>query len=609
MSVNTSFTEPWSGYLANAEWPSTPRLVLLALINIPLLSIVLNVLYQMLPRSSSRPPVVFHWIPFFGSAAAYGKDPIEFFTKCREKYGNVFTFILLGRRITVTLGPQGNDFVLGGKHTVLAAEDVYAPLTNPIFGKDVVYDCPNESLMEQKRFVKVSLTVDKFRSYIGMIDDEVSEFLDHDPSFRIYQMNDINEWGSFFVLNTLSEITILTAARTLQGSEIRNNMNKGFAQLYSDLDHGFTPLHWMFQNLPLASYRKRDAAHAKMSEFYQQILRDRRASQSGHEEDDVMSSLMKQHYRDGRPLRDHEIAHILIALLMAGQHTSSSSISWAMLHIADRPDIQEALYEEQVKFFGTPDGGLRDVVYEEIRQLPVLDAAIRETLRMHPPIHSIMRKARSDIPVPPTLGAPSEDNVYVVPKGDIVLASPIISQVDPQTWQDARTWEPTRWYDADGVAAQANKQYEEGVKVDFGFGLVSKGTVSPYLPFGAGRHRCIGEQFAYVQVSMIIIALIRKLEFRLEEEFPQPDFSVDEFEIYVYLAIATMSSSLPAVFVLVIILGLMGCAWFFTPKGANQTLIRTSCMLTLSCCYLMWMVTFLAQVHPLEGPRRSLVEE
>jgi sterol 14-demethylase len=37
----------------------------------------------------------------------------------------VFTFILFGRRVTVTLGPGGNNFVLGGKSTVLNAEDAY----------------------------------------------------------------------------------------------------------------------------------------------------------------------------------------------------------------------------------------------------------------------------------------------------------------------------------------------------------------------------------------------------------------------------------------------------------------------------------------------------
>lgn len=59
---------------------------------------------------------------------------------------------------------------------------------------------------------------------------------------------------------------------------------------------------------------------------------------------DVIGSLMQQRYRDGTPLPDHEIAHLMIAVLMAGQHTSSSTLSWCMLHIASRPDIQYVSY-------------------------------------------------------------------------------------------------------------------------------------------------------------------------------------------------------------------------------------------------------------------------
>ena len=53
----------------------------------------------------------------------------------------------------------------------------------------------------------------------------------------------------------------------------------------------------------------------------------------------MIAALMSQKYRAGRPLKDHEIAHIMIALLMAGQHTSSASCSWALLHIADCPYV------------------------------------------------------------------------------------------------------------------------------------------------------------------------------------------------------------------------------------------------------------------------------
>lgn len=58
---------------------------------------------------------------------------------------------MLGRRMTVCLGPHGNDLVLNGKLSEVSAEDAYTHLTTPVFGEGVVYDCPNHRLMEQKK--------------------------------------------------------------------------------------------------------------------------------------------------------------------------------------------------------------------------------------------------------------------------------------------------------------------------------------------------------------------------------------------------------------------------------------------------------------------------
>ena len=149
-------------------------------------------------------------------------------------------------------------------------------MTTPVFGKDVVYDCPNEKLMEQKKFVKVGLSTDNFRAYVGMIENEVSQYLRTEPSFRTFQINDINEWGQFDVLKVAQEMTILTATHTLQGKEARSGMDATFARLFNDLDGGFTPLNFMFPNLPLESYRKRDRAQKKMAQFYIDIIKARK---------------------------------------------------------------------------------------------------------------------------------------------------------------------------------------------------------------------------------------------------------------------------------------------------------------------------------------------
>lgn len=55
---------------------------------------------------------------------------------------------------------------------------------------------------------------------------------------------------------------------------------------------------------------------------------------------DMLGALMDEcKYKNGRTLNDREIAHIMIALLMAGQHTSSATSSWTLLHLASRPDV------------------------------------------------------------------------------------------------------------------------------------------------------------------------------------------------------------------------------------------------------------------------------
>ena len=57
---------------------------------------------------------------------------------------------------------------------------------------------------------------------------------------------------------------------------------------------------------------------------------------------------------------------MMIALLMAGQHSSSSTSAWIMLRLATRPDIQEELLEEQKEVLGEP---LPPLTYESLQKL------------------------------------------------------------------------------------------------------------------------------------------------------------------------------------------------------------------------------------------------
>ncbi|KIH86614.1 cytochrome P450, family 51 (sterol 14-demethylase) [Sporothrix brasiliensis 5110] len=458
-------------------------------------AVVLNVLNQTLFKNANEPPVVFHWFPGIGSTITYGLDPPRFFLENRKKYGDVFTFVLLGRKTTVCLGTAGNDFVLNGKIRDVNAEEIYSVLTTPVFGKDVVYDCPNSKLMEQKKFMKVALTTEAFRQYVHIISDEVTSYFKRTAEFK-------GDSGEVNMPPKMAEITIFTASHALQGKAIREQLDESLAALYHDLDLGFNPINFTFHWAPLPWNNRRDRAQRIVAKLYMDTIKRRRANPE-NDAQDLMYHLMNATYKNGVKVPDHEIAHMMIALLMAGQHSSSSTSAWIMLLLASRPDIMEDLYQEQINVLGAD---LPPLQYEDLAKLPLHGAVVKETLRLHAPIHSIMRKVKQPLHVPGTK--------YVVPTSHILMSAPGVSASDPAYFPNPDLWDPHRW-DADSPNAPAMLRAEEDEeKIDYGYGLVSKGTGSPYLPFGAGRHRCIGEQFANVQLQTIIVEVVRLFKFR-----------------------------------------------------------------------------------------------
>ena len=296
----------------------------------------------------------------------------------------------------------------------------------------------------------------------------------------------------------MAELTIYTASRSLQGDEVRNSFDSSMADLYHDLDMGFSPINFMLSWAPLPHNRARDIAREKMIQLYSGIVKQRRSGAVRKESHDMIWHLMDCKYKDGTPVPDHEIAGIMIALLMAGQHSSSSTIAWILLRLATKPGIVEELLNEQKSILGAD---LPPLTYDNISQLPLHAQTVKETLRLHAPIHSIMRKVKQPLLV--------DGTNYVIPENRTLMSSPGVSAQMSQHFVNPSVWDPHRW-----DAGMHNYEDDNAEQIDYGWGVVSKGTNSPYLPFGAGRHRCIGEQFAYLQLQTILANFVR--EFKIQ---------------------------------------------------------------------------------------------
>lgn len=151
----------------------------------------------------------------------------------------------------------------------------------------------------------------------------------------------MNEWKDEFTMELfpmMAELTIRTASSCLMGQEIRDQLHSNVAKLFHYLDRGLTPLNVFFENLPLPRFWNRDKANRELTALFLDIIKKRKTEVKG-EKYDVLESLMTSNYKAGEKMSDIAVAHMMIALLMAGQHTSSTTSTWMLFELARNPEI------------------------------------------------------------------------------------------------------------------------------------------------------------------------------------------------------------------------------------------------------------------------------
>lgn len=136
--------------------------------------------------------------------------------------------------------------------------------------------------------------------------------------------------------------------------------------------------------------------------------------------------------------------------------------------------------------------------FDAVCKMEYLQNAVKESLRMFPPLIMLMRMAMQDIET--TL----DGKKYTIPKGDIVITSPAVASRMSSVFTNPNEYEPERF----------NPDRTE-TKVPYA-----------YLGFGAGMHTCMGQQFGLMQVKTIVSILLRNFKLEpVDKEFPEPDYT------------------------------------------------------------------------------------
>jgi sterol 14-demethylase len=132
------------------------------------------------------------------------------------------------------------------------------------------------------------------------------------------------------------------------------------------------------------------------------------------------------------------------------------------------------------------------VGFNSLRNIPLTERTVLEVLRLHPPLFMLVRVAKEDFVY----------KDYFVRKGSWVLVSPTVTHRIPELFHDPEAFDPDRF---------APPRDED--KRDFAF-----------VPFGGGRHKCMGNAFALLQIKAILAILLRRYDFELVNPRVESDF-------------------------------------------------------------------------------------
>jgi sterol 14alpha-demethylase len=424
---------------------------------------------------------------------SHQQGPMELMSELYPKYGEVFTIPVLHKRLTFLFGPHVSPHFFNGTDDKMSQKEVYE-FNIPTFGPGVVYDVPHKVRTEQFRMVANALSTAKLKSYVPLFEQEAESYF--------------SKWGDTGVVDlgkSFGELIILTASRTLLGREVRENMFEEVAALYHDLDDGMRPISVFFPYLPTAFHKRRDNAQKEMTRLFGKVIAARREQEkqgsggdNNNKEEDMLQHLMDSTYKTvngGRHLTDTEITGLLIALLFAGQHTSSVTSSWTGYQLISHPDLMAQAKEEQKKVMAEHGN---DLSMDVLNSMDYLHRCIMEALRMNPPLVLVMRLAKESFAVTTSTG-----KKYTVPKGDIVMASPTYSHRLDHVFKHPDEYQPDRY----------TAPRSEQLQMPFS-----------YIGFGGGRHGCMGEKFAYLQIKTIWSILLRNFDFEMVDAFPEADY-------------------------------------------------------------------------------------
>ena len=398
----------------------------------------------------------------------FQRDTLRTTLQYYERYGNVFTVRMFHRATVVMLGPAANHFVtVSGADNFSWREGMFGEQLIPLVGDGLIttdweyHDRARKIMMPAFHRARMDAAVE-------VMADEAERAL---APWRGGETVDVYHW--------MRDLSMSIAMRALMGMDPRqgslgHELATAFERALAFYD---TETWWMLLRGPGTPWSRLQKARRDLDRLVYAEIARRRAE--GAEGDDVLSMLIQARDEDGDGFSDRELRDQSMHLLFGGHDTSSSTLSFLLYELARHPDVAARLREEQDRVLA----GRTPTVEDMMGDLPELDMAFDETLRLYPPVWFGPRKAVKDF----------EFEGHRIPAGTHIMHSSWTSHRLPEVFPEPDRFIPERF------TPEARAALPKGA----------------YIPFGGGQRICIGKRFGQLVVKTVASSILQRFEFDL----------------------------------------------------------------------------------------------
>lgn len=422
-------------------------------------------------------------LPFVGNTLWFARNPLGAFMQLQRTYERVVKISIGGRNQYVLLRPDDTKYVLQENHRNYGRSPAFRVLKR--FLGEGLLTSDGDFWRKQRRLAQPAFHRQQIARLGETMVQEAAAWVDE--LARLDHRQPVNLSQAFM------DVTMRIVCKTLFGSDIGTKLD-GLSRALDQLNHiandaVLSPVR-LPNSWPTPNNLRSRRAMQRVDDLIYGFIADRK--RTGQRHDDLLDMLLYAVDEEtGQGMSEKQLRDECVTLFSAGHETTAVSMAWLTYLLTRHPDVLTRLRAEvkaalTVGRPGAPSVELPPVA--AFRSMSYALQVIQEGMRLYPPAWAMSRMALAD----------DQIGAFHIPKGDTVLMSPYLLHHDPQNWPDPERFDPDRFL--------PEREKERPAYA--------------YLPFGGGPRLCIGNQFALLEMQILLALLVQRFDIRLASNKP-----------------------------------------------------------------------------------------